>query len=71
MHFAKPLLALLTVLPFIAHADPEQALQFKAVDVARKRQANDGEWVSSHPQCTQVCMSQRRSAVPLRLSHTL
>jgi hypothetical protein len=59
MLFTTPLVALLSVLPFLASAtaEPELGLNIKKVDMARKRQATGGNYVSDYNQCTQVCVS--------------
>lgn len=58
MLFTTPLVALLSVLPFLASAtaEPELGLNIKKVDMARKRQATGGNYVSDYNQCTQVCV---------------
>jgi hypothetical protein len=59
MLFTTPLVALLSVLPFLASAttEPELGLNIKKVDMAWKRQATGGNYVSDYNQCTQVCVS--------------
>jgi len=61
MLLTTPLVALLSVLPFLASANakPEYGLSIKKVDMARKRQAG-GNYVSNYAQCTQVCVSRPR-----------